>query len=879
VSLFAVRKGERRDAWAAFLTLFTLISSHSMLETARDALFLAKIPATRLPWMFLTIAALSVVVVKVQGLVTNGLRPERALSAVVFAASAITLGFFLLFSRLGAGAIYALYIWSGLLATLVLVHFWALAGDLFTITQAKRLYGFIGAGSVLGAIAGSGLASLFSRFVPPEKLLLGAAIGFGATGFVPFLFGARPQSEREQGTTPRLFDTLAYVRKDPYASRVATSLFVATVCLTLADYIFKSAVAGLVPRAELGAFLGTVYFVANVLSLVCQLAVVGWLLRRISLGTALAVLPALFVVGGLGVAAAPGLFTVLGLKATDGALRYSLHRTASELLLLPFGEEARRRVKAFVELVSQRGAQVAASCVILGLTALSARPRGVALVLAALAVGWLASAMALRKPYIDLFRARLRAGRSNHVEEFPELDVASLETLLAALESHNDREVMAALDVLEREKKTNLIPALILYHPSEQVVLRALDTLTNSGRTNFVPIIDRVIGDASPAVRAAMVAARSVLAPDPTALLRRLEIEESPEVRATIVVNLIASGEFSAEVSKKKVHAIVSGESVKTRVALAEAIGRRAAAGFDDVLGALAGAAEPAVRRAAISAIGRVDSPVLLPLAVEALTDDVTRAGAEHVLAQRGSVAFDVLVQTFADPKTDEELRWRIPPAMAQCSPEPAIAVLIERLPRETAGKVRFQIIRTLERLVRRHPAVPLDRSALGTAVDGTLSRACRYLDASQLLGRGAAQDPSRRTPGHDLLRALLRDKEANAKGRLFRLLGLLFPDDDLGQIYRGLAGSKELRATSMELLDSILHEPLRSAVTGFVDDGDDALRLARTVRYHRAFALDYDAMLQHLAGDESESVREVTQFHGAELGLTERLSGQGRAA
>ena len=38
------------------MTLFALIASHSILETARDALFLAKVPVTRLPWVFLAIA-------------------------------------------------------------------------------------------------------------------------------------------------------------------------------------------------------------------------------------------------------------------------------------------------------------------------------------------------------------------------------------------------------------------------------------------------------------------------------------------------------------------------------------------------------------------------------------------------------------------------------------------------------------------------------------------------------------------------------------------------------------------------------------------------------------------------------------------------------
>ena len=54
-----MRPGERRDAWAAFLTLFGLIASHAVLETARDALFLAKVPATQLPWVFLAVAGLS----------------------------------------------------------------------------------------------------------------------------------------------------------------------------------------------------------------------------------------------------------------------------------------------------------------------------------------------------------------------------------------------------------------------------------------------------------------------------------------------------------------------------------------------------------------------------------------------------------------------------------------------------------------------------------------------------------------------------------------------------------------------------------------------------------------------------------------------------
>lgn len=41
-----VHPDARRGVAAAFLTLLGLLAAHSLLETARDALFLARLPAT-----------------------------------------------------------------------------------------------------------------------------------------------------------------------------------------------------------------------------------------------------------------------------------------------------------------------------------------------------------------------------------------------------------------------------------------------------------------------------------------------------------------------------------------------------------------------------------------------------------------------------------------------------------------------------------------------------------------------------------------------------------------------------------------------------------------------------------------------------------------
>jgi ATP:ADP antiporter, AAA family len=864
-----MRKGERRDTWAAFLTLLSLIASHSLLETARDALFLAKIPASHLPWMFLAIAGLSLALVKLNGVATRGLSARRALSFVTWGAAAVTFGFYELRHHLGAFGLYALYVWSGLLATLLLAHFWELVAERFTITQAKRLYGFIGAGSVLGAIAGSGAASLLSHLVAPERLVLIAAAGLGVAGLIPLLFAPRPAPPQDDEQAPRLSETLRYVGQDPYAQRVVLALFLATVCLTVSDFVFKSSVAALIPRARLGAFLGSVYFAVNVMSLLCQLGLVAWLLRRVSLGAALGLLPLLLIAGGLGVAVTGSLLAAVALKASDGALRYSLHRTTSELLVLPFADEGRRRVKAFVDLVGQRGGQVVASLTILGFSALGARPRLIALVLVALAALWAFSAFALRAPYVAVFRARLQAGRATRIDEFPELDVSSLETLLAALESPNDREVLAALLVLERERKTSLVPALLLHHPSEPIVLRVLGILTRAGRKSAVPTIDRIVTRAAPAVRAAALAARSVLAPDAARLRQHLADEAAPEVRVVISANLVVSGGLSADEQQRHLDDLLTHDAPSSAQALAEAIGNHASPGFDHVLTQLLESLHPAVRRASVVAMGRAFSPAVLPCLVDALANELTRPDAEQALAAHGDVAFEALRARFEDTTAETKLRWRIPAAMALCNPEQALPALLAWLHQEPHGRVRFATLLVLERLMRQHPTWAVDKTALNRAVNETVTRAYRYLGARLFLLRGVDREATRKTPGHDLLHDLLRDKELNARGRLFRLLALLHPTEDFGQIYRGLGFNKEQRATSLELIESILSEPLRSAVLGLVDDGADEQRLMRGGRYHRVRPLDYRPLLEDLSQGESAAVREVARFHAQELGFS----------
>ena len=153
-----IRPGERRETLAAFSVLFGLMAAHALLETARDALFLASIPPERLPWVYLLIAVVSIGLFALQQRAIHRGGDRFGFTAWLLAAAAVNLALWFLLRTRGTADLYALYVWTGVFATMFVVRFWTLTAEGFSVTQAKRLYAIIGSGAAAGAIAGSALA-------------------------------------------------------------------------------------------------------------------------------------------------------------------------------------------------------------------------------------------------------------------------------------------------------------------------------------------------------------------------------------------------------------------------------------------------------------------------------------------------------------------------------------------------------------------------------------------------------------------------------------------------------------------------------------------------------------------------------------------------
>ena len=868
-----VRPDEKRGVAGAFLVLFGLLAGHTVLETARDALFHSRLPASRLPWVYLAMAAAAVALWRVQGKGLRRFSGGGGLAVLMLFCSVVTLGFWLLGSWSSPLALGALYVWSGLVGTITAVQFWLALGERYTITQAKRVYRLIAAGSVLGAVAGAGIARVVSGRFGGGALVLTAAILFAVTGAAAILLlrgRLRVESDSVAPAGPAsIRQWAALLRGHPYVPRLAGLILVSTVALTLVDYVFKSQVARRIDPAELPSFFATVYMVLNVLALIAQFAATGWLLRVAGLHRAQWVLPALVALGAGGVAIGGGLVLALLMKGADGTLRYSLHRTTLELLFLPISDGLRARVKPLIEVMGQRGGQAIASLFILSELVLRRGDVVLSLAVLVLCVIWIGWAIDLRPHYLELFRTALRQGTMRRDADAPELDLEALEALFAALNSREDVEVVAALDLLSEEGRVRLIPALILYHPSTEVVLRALDLLGPSGRTDFVPVADRLLSHQNAEIRAAALRARNVATPDER-LLRSAMEDASPLVQSTALVGLVSSG-WASDDAQRAADALMNTRFPEAPRALARAIRLQPSPAFRDVVLELAQSADREVQAQAALAMQAMGDLGFMSALLPMLSPHEVREAARSALVSFGPPALEFLDQALADETLPHEIRRHLPRTISRFPAEDAAPLLLRRLVSEKDGMVRFKILRGLGRLVTGRPDVPLDEGILREATGRTLEAAFRLVDWRLTLERGARDVPARATPGHELLVSLLRDKEVHTRERVFRLLDLRLRGQDLERIYRGLGSvDPKVQASSRELLEALLEAPVREAVLALVNDVPDRLRLADAQAFYRPQDLDYEQLLGKLLEEPGETLRCLAAYHVAELGLTD---------
>ena len=900
-ALFDVRPDERRPATLAFLALLGITAAHTLIETARDALFLTKVPIAYLPALYLAIAAAGLLTTRLGATLEARRDPAVVprfdpVATSLVAGAVITGAFWIGAASPSRTVLYALYVFSGLFASWVAGRLWIRLGAIFTVVQAKRLYGVVGTGGVLGAVIGAAAARACLAVIEVRHLLLIGAALLIVTAIGPAALLPRPVAEpRPRGRGAPASDGDASgasharssltaqareVARHPYLVRVLGIVLVTAAVGTAIDFVFKSEVARTIKDPhELASFLATVSLATNVASLVAQSIGVGVVMRVLGVHRALYVMPLLIGLGAGGALLGLGFAAAIAMRAIDGTLRQSLQKTSVELLFVPLPDAIRARSKPIVDLVGQRGGQAVTSVAILGLVYLVGKDRStqaVGLVVALLAAAWLLLARSIRSRYLDVFRATLQRGRIELSAGMPELDITALEALIASLSSRKDAQVLGALDLLSAQSRGRLVPSLILFHPSKAVVLRALELLVESGRTDFVPVADRLLEHQDAEVRTAALRARAAVEHD-AAFLRGLLDDPQAEIRATALVALASGGDLSHEDAELRMRELAAS-SVEVRRALTRALGEvqvqaaatTARADIERALLMLAEDEDTTTRILAATAMGHVGAPSFVPVLLGMLDERRTGLPAIEALAEMGDVAVAAVDDALDATTSEEETKWRLLKVLARSRSADAVPRLARRLSESRDTMLRTRILRALRSAQISGVKVPVDPKKLGELAGETVGAIARALAFRLAHERLLAETPAHRTKAAELLQKLLRDKEIEGADRLFLVLGLLHPGERFTRIQRGLASANaKARASSRELLENVVGPPLRERVLAVVDDVDDRDRLLRigAERTETTYAALLSAMI-----DQGGELAVLAVHHAAELGIHDSM-------
>ena len=816
-----------------FLTMAGSVAS----KAARDAMFLDRFPATSLPYVDIAVAVLVGLIAGVYirlGTRTN-LRNVQIASLLSFAATAVLFWWSARAAAQGGaggdgGVVFVLiYIWVGALSVLVPSQVWTLASFVMTTREAKRAFGLIGAGAILGWILG-GLATreLVDRY-GTESTLLWVAVTLAASAVIVWaVWRHRPGHLVDQDLTRAetasggLWTSFSLVRRSPYLTAIASVIWLAAFVTTIAGWQFKAIAKENIPATdELAMFFGTFNVVAGVAALVLQVLFTGRILRTAGIGVTLFVVPVALVMSSAGLFIFGSLMAVVALKGSDQVLRYSLDKATVELLYLPVPPNLMFRVKSFIDTVVFRvgdalgGLAILLFASVLGLTPV--QMTGVALIAL---VGWLWAAFVARLQYVEnlresIYQHRVDAERS----AAPVIERTASDLLVTQLQTGTPEQILYALNLLEASNDRRSYPVVrdLINHESSEVRAHAIRLLARHGDPTLNEAIERMLFDPHFEVRTeALLYLTQHAHLDP---LERIEqLGEFPDfsLRAAMVAFLARPGRAqNLEAARAILSAMVREKGDAGRRTRLEAAQLLAAVPdlFDQELRILLDDPDPEVVGAAIRAVGKLRKRSLIPRVIKRLAQPAVADVAAAVFAGMGDAVSGTLRDHLVDPDTPVEVRREIPVVLQAIATPAAQFVLIESV-LDSDSIVRHRIISALNKLGQIYPDRRVDRRLIETVLGAEIMGHYRAYQVLATLGArlDAAADP---------VVQRIKDSMQQEAERVFRLLNILYPGSDMHSAYVGLmTGDPVVHDNAIEFLETVLSPQLRELIVPLFDRG-----------------------------------------------------------
>jgi AAA family ATP:ADP antiporter len=409
-----VRDGETRAMLTSFVFFFFLLSSYFVLRPIRDEVA-ATSGVTKLPWLFagtLTVTLIfnpffSALVVRFP------VRRVIPISYQFFVANLLVFYAVLRFVSSAEGSTVdvwtgrAFFVWITVFALFNTSIFWCLMADSFRSDQAKRMFGFIGVGGTLGSIVGSAVTAALAPRIGTVNLLLVSVAALELAVFTVVRFPIQAQggtgdpatavvdSRRDRDVIGgSVWAGFTHVMRSPYLLGICVFLILFTIGSTFL-YFEQSDIVGRLyaNKAARTAVLAQLELAAQVLTVITQIFFTGRIIRWLGLASALALLPAMSIVGFGALGAMPGITALAVFTVLRRASNFAITNPAMEVLFTVVKREDKYKAKNIIETFVYRGGDQIGAWTYAGLIAVGLGLAGISYAAIPLSLIWLVLAL------------------------------------------------------------------------------------------------------------------------------------------------------------------------------------------------------------------------------------------------------------------------------------------------------------------------------------------------------------------------------------------------------------------------------------------------------------------------------------------------------
>ncbi|AZQ42879.1 Npt1/Npt2 family nucleotide transporter [Nonlabens ponticola] len=847
--IFDIRSGELSISLLMQLYIFLIISALLVVKPTVNALFLSELGADALAEAFIIIAVAAVVGSFLYNRSLERFKLKKLIrgTLIVFTVIFSIMGVLVMLGNFGPILAYFFYTTVALFALLATSQFWVMANVVFNVREAKRLFGFIGAGGIAGGIVGGYMTSLLAESLGNGALLIIAAVLIASCIWVMnAIWRTRVNKlssfKRKERATVSSENSVKLILNSKHLTALAAVIGIGVLVAKLVDYQFSYISSRAIPDSqELASFFGFWFSTFNIVSLAIQLFITRHILSRSGVSASLGVLPLGLVLCGIALLLVPELWIVVVMKGLDGSLKQSLHKSAVELLALPIPSDVKNKTKTFIDVVVDSLATGLAGLILIFIIrAFDLAPAYITVLIILLVVAWVIMIIKVRDAYFGTFKeqiitreqiklekrsnTRIRNNmrvifESGGVEDImymlarvPELAHKSLKNPLVKLLVHKNPKVKAAairqLKHVDRGQPLGQVQDLI-YEKNDEVVLAAMQYLMSKDTKYPEQFFEAYLDHESDYISSAAL------------LCLAQETEDNPKLASKYNLDLRINL-FLDELDRHEDN-FRKGEIIELIKAIGYAKGDNR---HKFILRYLKNPDED-LHKAALVAAGNTSHERFLPILLDELKEARFRESAIKAISSYGNSIINYLKKRYTDPSAALAHKKYIPDVLIDLGTNKSLRAVLQ-LTQSGSPEIRTRTTDKLYNYKKANGDLEIPQKIYARLIrqecdEYMTLQQCYY---SQRVVERSKLHPERviditETGSREELIKLLSKRMDDGIKRIFNILALHFNTRDVFIAFKGLTSEKkETRSATLEFMEGLITRNYKSLLFPILEQG-----------------------------------------------------------